>query len=205
MDLWDIINFEKKEVAKLAIEFAKIHKKARDKKWMDMCLWEIDKDKTRLYIPGETEFNERVDRYYDRYSSSKKYCLLTVNPNMDVPLGYLIQQTEKCTKKKWFSDYIYCYEQRSENMEDLGKGIHMHMLFKCGKKSQRDIKKEVYNTFKNMVKNNLAINFKFTNDWDGCEKYIKGNKSIDKLRKVECDKLWRIGMELLDYYEKKVS
>ncbi len=175
-------------------------------KRMEMIIsYHIDKNPEIMMNQMEGElWKSMVTAYNNRRNkiSKKDYIFLTVNPMESIGLTEFIKCVKKCMRKKWFHDILYCYEQRGENLEEMGIGKHMHALIRFDKKkSKRDALKEIFNTFKNIVGNPKHVNIQYTNDKEKIKDYIMGIKEIDKMKKVEFDKIWRENNNLSSKYE----
>lgn len=168
--------------------------KLAEQYYRDMIIEEpsIAKD----YVPDgmQDEFQKYcVKRYGGRY----KWIIFTVNFKPKATLGDVIKKVTKCVKKKWITRYLLCYETRNHR----GEGIHIHMKvwLEEGKKPY-DCKREMFNTFKNLVENRMHVNCRYSNR-DGCfEEYIKGIKGGEKKQNYEFDRVWRKEHGLTDVY-----
>lgn len=106
--------------------------------------------------------------------------------------------------KTWISYYVYVLEQRAENVEELGRGFHTHIIFNKGIKNNKVVL-EMSNTFKKMcdVSNFHFFNLKAIGEEEHKRKleYITGIKADDaKHLKQEMDVIWREKLGLKKYY-----
>lgn len=90
-------------------------------------------------------------------------------------------------KIKWIEEAEWVYEQRGETELDIGKGPHVHILCKAKKIPAHIIRElsQKYGVQKNFVNVKTVRNIK------GIQKYMNGEKSNEKLKKVDYDKVWR--------------
>lgn len=125
-------------------------------------------------------------------------CLLTINPKPEVTLIEFKKIIDKLLQKKWLVDYIYCYETRKPD----NSGMHFHMAFKRGDKRPSEIKREVLNTCKNIIGNELHLNYQFCSakGYINFENYCKGFKNGKKKKNSEHDSRWRTENGLKDWY-----
>lgn len=111
-----------------------------------------------------------------------------------------------------FHEYIYCYEQKGENIESIGTGFHVHLIIHLNEYIQlKDLVRkskcqwskyfgkskgaEVPDAFIDIKK--ISCKSQFNN----CLNYMKGEKKQeDKLYAVEQDKVWREKNNLKDLY-----
>jgi len=136
--------------------------------------------------------------------TEKNYYFLTVNPKPSITLEELLKTIQKAMQKKWISYYLYVIEQRGENIEELGKGIHTHIIFNKGIKHCKVIK-EMSNTFKGLcdVSNFHLFNIASIGDEEKKRKieYITGTKADEeKHLKQEMDIIFRQEKKLKSYY-----
>lgn len=101
-----------------------------------------------------------------------RYLLITVNPREGSNMSRFMTKVYKYLKKKWIKKSMTCIEWRNED-----KGLHMHSkVWLMEGKKPYDCKREVFNTFKEMLGNKLHVDILYSNI-DGCfEKYIRGLK-----------------------------
>jgi len=148
------------------------------------------------------------DHKHQKKESSADWVMVTVNPKADTPFDEFDKLIRKCLDKKWLhNNYLYSIEQRrSQETPDVPLGIHVHMLLATSAHPPAHIKREIRNTFKNIVGNENnphTINFKFIRDQDVVNTvgYLLGNKEDpEKQEKVEFDHLFRQSLGLLRYY-----
>lgn len=143
----------------------------------------------------------------DKYT----HIFLTINPPPSMQLMDFHNNIEKTlTKggnlKLWIKGYLYVLEQRGENIEELGKGFHTHILIELtGHKKKSEIDRELKNKWKkNLDTENYHIfNIKYI-DYDEQlrkQKYMLAwKKDKKKHLKQEHDILWRQNNSLRKYY-----
>ena len=111
----------------------------------------------------------------------------------------------KLTKKKWLTDFIYAYEQRSEIQYDY-HGYHVHMILKRNGKKMFDIRKEFKSTLKHIcdVSNPHILNIKNIKDNTDLKRrvnYITNFKAdVNKHAKQYNDINFRNHYQLERYY-----
>lgn len=139
------------------------------------------------------------------------HIFLTINPPPSMSLMDFHNNIEKTlTKggnlKLWIKGYLYVLEQRGENIEELGKGFHTHILIELsGHKKKSEIDRELKNLWKNHLDadNYHIFNIKYI-DYDEQlrkQSYMLGLKSdTQKHLKQKHDILWRDNNSLNKYY-----
>lgn len=144
-------------------------------------------------------YNENKAYNLEKEEAKKKdyYGFFTFNFKPSITLSQVQNFISKLLSKKWLDEWYYTIEQRGENLDELGKGIHIHFLFKRNKKPSHT-NREIYNTFKKYTDTpeqiiyNTAFKYypkKFLNDKLD---YMTGKKwDEDKLQKVIMDKEFR--------------
>lgn len=132
------------------------------------------------YIPPERQ--EDFQKYVAKSKGKRwKYAMYTINFGPGVELNVIKKYTEKCLKKKWILDPIYCYETRGRDENGGFKGVHVHMRVQFHEdKNPYEGRREVYNTFKHVVGNKQHINVRYSNRDDAFIEYIAGYKKGEK-------------------------
>lgn len=113
---------------------------------------------------------------------------------------------EKAMKKKWIKDFLYCYEQRSD--EEPYHGWHLHAcIARPEGKNPSEIRKEFLSTFKDVIGETkkgqmhaVHLDFRKNEAFTNFSQYILGNKQEDKLPKSRADIAWRASIKLQPYY-----
>jgi len=125
------------------------------------------------FLPDHSK--EDFQKYIAKRTNTRyKYIMFTINPIKDVEVEVLLKQFTKYTKKKWITQHYSCFEWRGSTIDD---GIHIHSkVWLHEDKNPYETKREVFNTFKNLVGNIKHINVRYSNR-DYCfEDYIRGIK-----------------------------
>ncbi|AXH77931.1 MAG: putative replication initiation protein [Cressdnaviricota sp.] len=148
--------------------------------------------------PEFTEFwlNELERKIREKYPVAKitpKVYWITINPKPDTKLDVFLKLLEKSINKKWIDKYYYNIEQRGETLENIGTGLHSHMLIvPSSHKRKSEVHREFHSTFKAIVGNKLHVHIQDFPDniiqdkldylnglkWDG-EKQTKINMDIN--------------------------
>lgn len=161
------------------------------------------KDCMYLVLISES-VNAKIKKLTKKKKEKLNSYFITVNAKKDTCIKDLVKCIDKAKTKKWIDSAMYCYEQRSETIEEF-KGFHCHMLIIANKKKYKtDIINEFYNTCKSITTKN-AINCKYVKtqkDVDQIQLYMRGIKK-DKLKqqKIVVDKFFRSKYELQEYYK----
>jgi hypothetical protein len=153
-----------------------------------------------------TELQDVYDeaRSLRKTKSQDQYYFITICPYEDLELEKVIKVMENIIKKKWFTKYIYVYEQRQDQDDKPFFGIHIHMIVHRETIAKSDVIREIYNTCKNIVSSQQSIDVKLLNsqhDLDVRLNYILGQKSTpEKRAKQEIDKIFREQNGLQKFY-----
>lgn len=156
-------------------------------------------------------YNEYIERYrflhkQEEIRENSKYVFITINPNQYITLLDFINKINKMMSKKWITNYLYVYEQRGENLSELGKGFHFHCILEKPKtKSYNHMIRELSNSANSVCD---TSNFHFFNiksiSEEECQrkiKYITGRKADDtKHLKQDMDIIFRQNHNILSYY-----
>lgn len=135
---------------------------------------------------------------------SKYFAFVTVNPEHNKCEDYEALNTlvEKCVSKYWVTQYAYCYEQRSDNANDIF-GLHSHIILIRAGKRPSELEREVRSTFSKCVgipKLHINIQWKRKSWLKDKVDYMKGLKTGDgKDTKVDIDKVMRKQLDIPDY------
>lgn len=85
---------------------------------------------------------------------------VTINPdNTKVTLTAFMDIIEQLTKRPFFVNCSYCFEQRGKTDNMMGDGLHCHILFdkKVGKETPQKVQDNIYSTLKGIVGNKKSI------------------------------------------------
>lgn len=126
--------------------------------------------------------------------------LITINPQEGTDLDLFVKKIKKCCNKKWVDNWMYCIEWR-----DCWKGMHCHIRLQLNKgKKPSEVRRETYNTFKNMVGNPQHVNVKYGVRNDAFIEYIKGIKDGKDKHNSEFDRANRVVLGLDNWYSNSV-
>lgn len=137
-----------------------------------------------------------------------EWMFLTASPDTEHQnVNMLMKAINKFVKKSHNTCAMWCIEQRSRTEEEMGKGIHCHILLKSHHRSAYDFQTAYHDSFKHMMTIQWSIiNYirvkpeHITNRYN----YISGNKKDKgKCDMVKIDKLWRLKEGLNDVYSTK--
>lgn len=130
-----------------------------------------------------------------------------------IDLGKAIVCMKDVMLKKWLktNEYYYCYEQRGTSLDDMGQGLHVHLLFKKPQgKSPFHCKRECWSSFKKFcgLKEGDVFDKHFLfvpESWKQDKiDYISGIKNKDpegiKALRVKFDRIYREKNSLKDLY-----
>lgn len=163
------------------------------------------------YLTKDESVKHMYLKLFEAYNAKKKrndstHVFLTITPREETTLVEIMKVMKKVTSKVWMKDYIYSIEQRGTVEEDnLGKGKHMHILFRKGSEEPCKIIREVRNTCKHIIGNaqNCDFQFRTADKAKNYPNYIKGiKKDKEKEAKCEGDRIWRVKNNIEQFYEK---
>lgn len=185
-------------------EFFKYGEKSAMKKLFTEYHYDKMCEKPEILKNGipEYEIDEFMTWMKSKGKSRWKYLLFTINFRHGIDLKLVLKQIGKSLKKKWIVDWIWCLETRGMLGEEI-YGIHAHIRVKVtnGKYSY-ECKREMYNTFKNIVGNVQHVNVRYGNREGSFIEYVKGIKKEKIKENALIDKIYRGKNKLEDYYEK---
>lgn len=141
-----------------------------------------------------------------KQNAENKYWFITICPHEDTTISQLIKCMEKVCKKKWFTRYIYVYEQRQSEIGKPYTGIHTHIIVERGIIKKSDVIREIFNTCKSICGSKQSVDVKellTAHDLAVRLNYILGQKATeDKQKKQEVDKIFRQENNLQSFYKK---
>lgn len=179
---------------------------------------------TDVVVDNYEDLKAQIDELKSKYGCNKKYrnYFVTITSTKDKDKNQFILEIKKLFKIAVISEGYLVFEQRGETQEEVGKGLHAHMLlfrneekYNHSKFKKRFLEKLIklkinknYTSIKQLdyyCKQPQAI-FSFQNIKNETVKnklkYIKGNKENAKLTKVCYDKIFRNKYKLDDIYKK---
>lgn len=132
-----------------------------------------------------------------RYKQNReKIYLVTINPIEGTDIVRFIKKIEKCLKKKWIKHWMWCMEWR-----DMDKGMHAHIRIEANKpKKPSEVRRECYNTFKDLVGNVQCVDVRFGRREDAYVEYIQGIKEGKKKPNYEHDTKLRKHFKISEFY-----
>lgn len=163
---------------------------------------------SRLIDEGDADeiiplFKELRDKQEEKFKSD--FVFMTVNPRLDIPIFDFLKLLPKMVNRVWIKKYLYVVEQRSEDLENLGKGFHLHCLFNKGDYRLSHLKRDMVSVFKKVcdVDNPSCLNIKLVkeNDLKNYHKYMLCRKADPvKWLKQDMDIEFRKKYNILNYY-----
>lgn len=188
-------------------KFAGIWCEALKVKYKKLCGEIIEKQlKDKMY--AGTKLQEAYDVVVScrKQEAQNKYYFITICPYDDIEISSLVKVMDKIIKKRWFTSYVYVYEQRQSEEDKPYHGIHTHIIVEKGTVKKSEVIREVYNTSKDIVGSKQSIDVKILetdNDLKTRINYIIGQKStLEKQQKQKIDILFRQKNNLQNYYQK---
>lgn len=145
------------------------------------------------------------------------YAFITINPTEDITLEQIHTVMQRVFNKKWMTLAIYVIEQRGITLDELGKGMHIHLLVHRNGQAFSDVFREIANTVKHICNVELGRANKWQYGAYQCQKttnkflknrltYMLGKKKYtednQKDIKQYYDKIFREKFNLQDFYSK---
>lgn len=169
----------------------------------------LDEEDTENTLPLIKEIND-YERKKDEETVKSDYCFITLSPDpaKNVSLSEFKKTVEKASKKSFIKKSLYVIEQRSDTLDNMGYGMHCHMLINKGDYRMSHMKREFARTFKDMIDTEQSGPFNFrlckNKDLTNRQNYMLGDKKDEaKQKKQLIDKEWRKKMLISDYYGEK--
>lgn len=133
----------------------------------------------------------------------------TVNPKPEVDITAFVSQIHRVMNRSLVEQCVYTFEQRGENINELGKGVHMHAIIWPGKSYSTSFCKHFRDAVSNLVgcPNKHIWIVKAKGNWVN-EKmnYLKGIKwDREKDKKCAFDKEWRSAIGIQPWYSKNME
>lgn len=141
-----------------------------------------------------------------RGNEINEYMFITCNPDPKYNLSVRAMYDKLCKlcKSTRIIEYLFSIEQRGATLEEMGHGIHAHILIKHKFPNFCKLQGHFYNAFKTVIENIKHIDIKHCKNVIDVRhriSYIKGDKlKLEKQEKVEIDKIWRKQWNIEDYY-----
>lgn len=144
---------------------------------------------------------EILGNYLRNVNRGARYLYFVINFKDDIPLSTIMKKMQKACRKVWISRYIWTLEQRGNDEDSMGMGIHGNIVIEVGRyKRPCEAKREMYNTFKHCVGNQMHVCMRRSHDPTNFLKYTLGEKEESKMELVEWDRIWRDSLGIEDYY-----
>lgn len=187
--LEDIISFQEREKARhLELNEIKMKAIAQAKKDFYTQFYRLQIRQGLLAsVPQEDveEFNQlKTASQNSKANNSKAYALfVTINPKENSITQANFEALDKCVKKclskVWIKEYAYVYEQRG-GTEQTMHGLHCHIMINRNGYKLNHSKKEIKNTFKNIIGNEKHCDIKdMKKEWipEKVTGYMSGKKT----------------------------
>lgn len=147
------------------------------------------------------DYNEKKEKE----TVKSDYVFITVNPRPGVAINDFVKTVNKSVEKTFIKKSLHVIEQRGENMEELGKGFHTHILLNKGDYRMSHLRREFARTFNKFcdVDNPHCFNVAICKNDDIVKRQnymLSLKKDPAKHLKQEMDKHFRKKFNLPDYY-----
>lgn len=150
-------------------------------------LYESMKDLPEVYTVWYDKIKAQAD--------SVPFFFVTLNFKPGTEVEVAKKLVSNVIAKKWIGKYYYTYEQRGTSAEELGTGLHVHLVLIPNRtKHVSEVNREIYNSIKNYVGNRYHVDVKMYKSEFLSDKldYIQGKKwDPEKDPKIKIDALFR--------------
>lgn len=165
----------------------------------------VDIDEYALVFNAVIDFKKK--RLRAQVLEEPEIFWITVNPKPDVDIQLVLKCILNFCKRKAVKDYHFSIEQRGESEEEIGKGVHSHILVKWDRKQNKYVKQFLIESVKRLVGNysNAILNIRrITFDiYQDKLDYLNGLKwDKEKDIKIHFDKIYRERNNILCIYKK---
>lgn len=191
MALWEESDKKRKEIMEIYNLETEVLKKLISKKKesiynMKMTLGLLNENNRYEKILKELYEEEntlRKEMIKVEDSKSPLHYFITIRPKENtIKLEEFLKIVRRIFVKKWIKNYVYVIEQTGINEDELGKGIHIHMIIERNDKKPHELIREIKNTVKTIgeVDNHNFLDIKGIynneNDLRNRLNYILGDK-----------------------------
>lgn len=184
------------------------HQKAKDKvnQTLFQELYRYQVVSSNLPIVQELNSHREKRNKEKEEKQESQFYFITICPIDTTPLPEFHNAIKRYVSKKCIKQYLYVIEQRGIHENEVGKGIHAHIICNKEKNLQRMLK-ETRSTFKGLYDENctsaIDIDIRFERDRKNTEQYLIGKKhDINKQVKQQVDTIFRGRYNLQPYYTK---
>lgn len=185
---------------KESVEINEIYKKAEEQakyKFMVRCI-------TKMINEGEYDNDPTIKNLRSKLNQKHRFYFITINPKDDITLKDFMEKVHKYTGRSMFDKgtVSYTFEQRSNDVDDAGKGMHVHIAAQSDLKKSHILRNTI-SSFKHMIGTEQHIDVRIypIKYLDDKIKYMKGDKwDEDKSESVEVNKFWRIANNIESLY-----
>lgn len=197
----------------LFMEFVECRERARKELFVS-----LEKQRLKLLLKCGKAFPKLQEKYDEIQSLQEQIAVaenkkdsnfvwITISPRPDVIFTKFQEIVSRIVKKKWMTNYIYVYEQRGEDLENIGVKPHLHMLLQRNGKKFSEVKREILSVIDKIVDLGVysAYDVRLVKENDEnvmrIMNYILGAKKDEaKHGKQTIDDLWRKRDNILPYY-----
>jgi hypothetical protein len=140
---------------------------------------------------------------YTEFCQPSKHYFITVRPKPEVAFDDFYDAVHKWIERKCVISYKLSFEQKGTEVEDLGKGFHVHMVLSTTHRSKGECLRDACSTFKHVAAEN-CIDCKPTKNGPQLFKsYCIEYKSEDghKEPTLHTDEAWRKSLGLQAWYD----
>jgi hypothetical protein len=139
----------------------------------------------------------------EKEAKNGEYVFITIAPVENTNLDNFIKKLYDITKLSYYTKYLFVIEQRGENEEELGKGMHAHILAHKGKYKLSHCKRDAERVMqkKPSIESNINCQYRTGQGIKNTQTYMVGKKDDPaKWLKQQHDVIFREKKDLKPYY-----
>lgn len=125
---------------------------------------------------------------------SKQTFFITIRPkDASIDFPTFMKKVQTFVNRACFIEYSYSFEQKGENMDELGRGFHVHIVARMKQKSKGQVIRDTLSTFKDICEPQ-CVDVKICKNPDSViEGYLLNYESEDghKIATKQWDDAWR--------------
>lgn len=177
-----------------------------DQEWYYRHMLELQEDKEREKLEKTAIPLQAIYNQLKLWSTQDKGSIywITINPPPNIDIQGFINRVHQLRERSYLPNIKYSFEQRGEQLDEVGTGVHVHIL--CDKKkgvAPKNIINNLSSFLKNYISSSSSIDVKSypKSYYQDKVNYLSGKKQDpDKDKKIEMDKIFRERFKLNSIY-----
>lgn len=139
----------------------------------------------------------------EKEAKNGEHVFITISPVENTNVNDFLKKLYDITKLSYYTKHLFVIEQRGENEEELGKGMHAHILAHKGKYKLSHCKRDAERVMqkKPSIECNVNCQYRQGNGIKNTQTYMIGQKDDpNKWLKQQHDKIFREKQQIRHYY-----